>query len=136
MISPDKLLAKFPEETTRVIGFFLAKVVNTELFESICSKLLKEDDTEMQNRLDFGILSKNEFIKFHGSCNDLIFNIVIKKLEENYFISSMFSINFGVMYYRLNQEYIRGANSINLIDNLLFGFGYIVDKYSIEIKLK
>lgn len=130
MESFESLMLKNIEESRKVIKFFLAKVIEPSLFEEIKKKFLKDGQKEDErNRINLGIFSLREFGLFFGTYERIITKTTINKLVDNFMLEpTEYRINQH-QYYRLNELYVKSLFHLEVIENLLFGFQFIINKF-------
>jgi S1-C subfamily serine protease len=130
MESFESLLIKNIDESRKVIRFFLAKVIEPSLFEEIKKKFLKDGQkVDEQNRINSGIFSLWEFGLFFGSYKRIVTKTTIKKLVDNFMLETTeYQINH-FQYYSLNELYVQSLFRSGVIENLLFGFQFIINKF-------
>ncbi len=130
MESPESLLLKNIEESRKVIRFFLAKVIDQVFFEDIKNKLLEEGQKDVeQNRINLGMFSLYEFGLYFGSYKRIITNTTISRLVQNFMLEPANIQIRGMHYYQLNEKYVKSLFELGVIENLLFGFQYVINKY-------
>lgn len=130
MESHESFLIKNIGDSRKVMKFFLSKIIEPSLFENIKTTLLKEGQSiEEQNRIKGGMFSLWEFGFYYGSYSRLPANITIAKLVQHFMLEpTEFKIH-QFQYYHINERYVESLFKLEIIENLIYGFQYIISKY-------
>ncbi len=138
MISKYQLYKSSFDLTLKIINFFLAKSVDDRLFELIKNTLIDESkDETFNNKIKVGQLSLSQFYSFSIDVYKInswpigLVELVVEDLKNNFLILELNIFrNKNERYFQPNSSIAKFASDQNIIDNLIFGFEYIIEKYS------
>lgn len=134
------------EKIQWLIRFFTSRVNNLELYDEICQTTRDrfQKDIKRYKKVRFGLFTIDDFAWFlytkgilkDERSNILGLDLIAQKLVENYILDtpgSIFQDPSEGKFYELNMEEYEKLESDELIENLVFGFEYIVKKYANSI---
>jgi S1-C subfamily serine protease len=140
-VNPDFLFKGEDELVGRVIDFFLARVLDKEHFSKVVEICLQDPD--MRGGLHPIFIRKGQFtlknfiyywITTHpsgGVMKDIIIQEVVNRLcSARILAKSEFLKTVGLDYYEVNDRLAKFFLERDALDNLVFGFPYLVEKYA------
>lgn len=120
-----------------VYNFFLSKDLDNDYFNEIVDFLTEKakNDTE-KTRVKFGMFSFIHFLTFISQTNrikrgvnSMVVRFTLETLEEKLLLKRADLITIGEIAYESTGEYVKVLNKYGLIENTLFGFEFIINRY-------
>ncbi|MBQ4822774.1 serine protease [Aquimarina sp. MMG016] len=130
MISKSQYLRERKTEVIEIIQFFLSKSLNPELHKSIVSFFTKKGEQKLAHRIGMGLFSSMDFGEYQGGAEFLLVNHVLNILVDNSLITKMDMLFPNENLYQANTAVAKAANEFGAIENLVFGFEHIANRYS------
>lgn len=129
---------------TQVIEFFFASILKKEHFEKVIAICLENPEIAKTNRHYFikqGQFSLRDFLHYWSTLNPqggVVKNIVIEELVRRFcrchlLHRSDLLLSFGMDYYQVNEPLAKFFLECDALENLVFDFSYLVEKYSKSI---
>ncbi len=140
MITQKELLRHNKILVDLAIDFYLSKAINIPHFEEIVKTLesIQNPNEKDKNRIKLGLFTVNDFMMFvtekkiiQGGISMRIVEVVVELLENNLLLQKQY--NFGQNLpatYMASVDYVKLVYSYGLVNNILFGFNYIIENYS------
>jgi len=140
MVNYKWILARHKVLVPIVVDFYLSSAINIPHFNDIIDVLssLQNPKEPDKNRIKLGIFSIKDFLLFasekklfEGGISMRYVEVIVDMMEQNLLLTKQY--DFGInkpATYQANVEYVKVVYSMGLVNNILFGFPYIIENYS------
>jgi len=130
MKSKSEILISRRDEVREITDFYLSKAIHPDLFKDIVRTISNEGlSLAEKNRIAFGMFTYKHFLSYKKSADMNLVRYVLEALEEKLLIISMDFIPSSDKIYQPNENYAKQMNDFGLIENIIFGFEFIINNY-------